>query len=157
MAMLAIPERAAEEADGTEDQVDAPCGRLEQAFRRFIADAAFPCVGAKGALAHEGIRIQTFGPLDGNGNDALLLDRLEAFAAELVRSEQDTQPLRSFAALFEGPDGLDERGFESLLWAHWRRRWRPGASAATGCRSRSIFSCTWRWTATRAGSRCVHR
>ena len=138
MAMLAIPERAAEEADGTEDQVDAPCGRLEQAFRRFIADAAFPCVGAKGALAHQGIRIQTFGPLDGNGNDALLLDRLEAFAAELVRSEQDTQPLRSFAALFEGPDGIDEREFESLLWAQLQRlhvldvrrgrRWADGVS-----------------------------
>lgn len=92
-----------------------------EALRRFIADATFPCVGAKAALAHDAIDIHGFGPLGDRRNDARLLDRLDAFAGRLDAADADAGTLYSFAAIFDGPRDTDEQRFEALLWSQLQR------------------------------------
>ncbi|MCK9488339.1 MAG: YqcI/YcgG family protein [Xanthomonadales bacterium] len=99
----------------------AACGRLSDALRAFIADAAFPCVGAKGALAHDAIQIQEYGALGSRANDAPLLRALTGFAAFVEQRPSDDATLHSFAAVFAGPLATDERRFEALLWAQLQR------------------------------------
>lgn len=109
-----------------------------QAFRAFIADAPFPCVGAKGALAHDAIRIVPVGRLGDRAHDAFVLAKLAAFGRMLARRPDDDATLHSFAAVFDGPADTCERRFEALLWAQLQRlhaldvqrgnRWAPDVS-----------------------------
>lgn len=89
-------------------------------FMEFVRDETFPCVGAKGALARDGIQAQEFGHLGDRANDAPMLDALGDLAA-LVDAPGDDVRMRSFVALFEGPCDTDERRFEALLWSQLQR------------------------------------
>lgn len=99
----------------------APGSAHARRFREFIAAASFPCVGAKAALARDSLAIHDFAALGGRGNDAPLLDRLEAFASMLEEVEEADTTLHSFAAVFDGPRDTDERRFEALLWSQLQR------------------------------------
>jgi FPC/CPF motif-containing protein YcgG len=83
-----------------------------QQFLDRIARPAFPCVGAKAALAHEEIRFHEAGDLRTDEGDAELLAALQAFA----RDSAPDALFVSFVALFPRTPPLDEAAFETALW-----------------------------------------
>ena len=84
----------------------------EELFQR-IADPAFPCVGAKSAMARGTLKVVACRSLDSSWDDLTihteLLDWARAYRAE-------PGGLRSLAVVFDGPYDLDEAQFESLMW-----------------------------------------
>jgi FPC/CPF motif-containing protein YcgG len=89
---------------------------LASRFLSYIDDPAFPCVGAKAALARDAIEPYAFGRLGNRVNDASLLDALTALARRIDAAHDDST-VRSFVALFDGPADTDERRFEAMLWS----------------------------------------
>jgi len=77
-----------------------------------IGGEAFPCVGAKSALARDGITFFDAGDLRTGDADARLLRDLQAFAAGAA----DEALFTSFVALFPRTPALDEAAFEQALW-----------------------------------------
>ena len=95
-------------------------------FLSFVADAAFPCVGAKAALARDAIHVVSLDRLGSRSNDARLLDALSAFAASIDQAigddiEAKDTTVRSFVAVFNGPADTDEQRFEAMLWSQLQR------------------------------------
>ena len=78
-----------------------------------VADPAFPCVGAKAALAKGTLHVLACNRIDSGWDDLRIHDGLLRFA-EAYREEPAL--FRSFAVIFEGPDDLSEAAFEALLW-----------------------------------------
>jgi len=95
------------------------------AFLDRIARPAFPCVGAKSALAHEGIEFFEAGNLRSGEGDAALLARLQQFAAGAAPDALFV----SFVALFPRTPRLDERSFETALWQRLQAMQRLDARA----------------------------
>lgn len=87
---------------------------LSEEFRAFIRQSEFPCVGAKSALAREQIEIVTARDIRCAKDDRRIIERAYAF---LRSHEAEPKMFTSFAVLFEGPRDLDERAFETHLWA----------------------------------------
>ena len=79
-----------------------------------VADAAFPCVGAKSAMARGTLEVLACNRVDSAWDDLRIHDGLMRWAAEYRR---DPGLFRSFAVVFEGPEDLDEAAFEKALWA----------------------------------------
>lgn len=105
----------------SEREEERPCPRLAGALTRLIEDPAFPCVGAKSALAQGNLAILTVGGLDSARDDTRVHRRLVEWGR--VRRALSAG-FRSLAVVFAGPTRLDERRFETLLWE------RLGALAA---------------------------
>ncbi len=94
-----------------------PCGR----FLEFLGGAAYPCVGAKSALARGLIETHELGALGDRENDQPLLDGLTRFVAMIEASSSDGNLVHSHAAIFRGPFNMDELRFESMMWSQlWR-------------------------------------
>lgn len=87
---------------------------LERSLHAVVADAAFPCVGAKAALARGTLEVLTCRSADSGWDDLRIHDRLLGFA-HAYRAQPGL--FRSLAVIFEGPDDLSEEVFERLLWA----------------------------------------
>lgn len=87
---------------------------LSQRLFGFIREAAFPCLGAKAALAHGDLRSKLARDLTSAWDDLAIYAALRAFAADY---RADPHPFRSLAVIFERPGDLDEAGFEAALWA----------------------------------------
>ena len=87
---------------------------LENDFKAFIADSAFPCVGAKSAVAKGTMDILIAQDIRSNWNDRLIYNALTKVAATY---REDRALFRSFAVIFNGPCGLTEQEFEHFLWA----------------------------------------
>ena len=87
---------------------------LARSFRRFIADAAFPCVGAKSALSRNAIKIVVARDLTSGWDDLRIYPALLAFVS---RYKREPTLFRSFAVVFETPTSLSEADFERHLWA----------------------------------------
>ena len=79
-----------------------------------VADRAFPCVGAKSALARGTLEVLACNRIDSAWDDLRIHDGLMRWAAEYRR---DPGLFRSFAVVFEGPEDLDEAAFEASLWS----------------------------------------
>ena len=79
-----------------------------------VADRAFPCVGAKSAMARGTLEVLACNRIDSAWDDLRIHDGLMRWAAEYRR---DPGLFRSFAVVFEGPEDLDEATFEKALWA----------------------------------------
>ena len=84
-----------------------------EAFRAFIRDAPFPCVGAKSALSRGRLRIVVARDIQSSWDDMRIYPALLAFLAS-YKAQPDL--FQSFAVVFEGPGDLDEVGFEDRLW-----------------------------------------
>ena len=82
-------------------------------FRKFIEDAAFPCVGAKSALARGTLKIVVARDIASAWNDVQLHDELLDWAFDYRR---DPEGLRSLAVVFEEPSQLSESEFEARMW-----------------------------------------
>jgi len=79
-----------------------------------VADRAFPCVGAKSAMARGTLEVLACNRIDSAWDDLRIHDGLMRWAAEYRR---DPGLFRSFAVVFEGPEDLDEAAFEASLWS----------------------------------------
>ena len=77
-----------------------------------ISDPAFPCVGAKSALARQQLQFVCAGDLRDADDDARLLDEIASFAA----SNDSGALFTSLALLFPVTPPLDETSFETALW-----------------------------------------
>ena len=84
-----------------------------EAFRAFIRDAPFPCVGAKSALSRGRLRIVVARDIRSGWDDMRIYPAQLAFIAS-YKAQPDL--FQSFAVVFEGPGDLDEAGFEDRLW-----------------------------------------
>lgn len=94
---------------------------LSERFLEFIDDNAFPCVGAKAALANDSIETHELGMLGNPKNDQLIADGLSRFVEMLDASDDDSSTVYSYVALFDGPFDMSEHEFESQLWSQlWR-------------------------------------
>ncbi len=87
---------------------------LTRQLEEHVADALFPCVGAKAALARGSLEILVARDLQSSWDDLRIHDRLLRFAGE-YRAEPGLY--RSLAVVFEGPEKLSEAEFERAIWA----------------------------------------
>jgi FPC/CPF motif-containing protein YcgG len=87
--------------------------RLEQDLFEKIADATFPCVGAKSALARDMLKVVPCHSLASAWDDLRIHRELLDWAAQY---RKDPAGLRSLAVAFEGPDDLSEAAFEAAMW-----------------------------------------
>ena len=78
----------------------------------FIADASFPCIGAKSAIAHDGVWACHAGDLRSGGHDPEILAALRALPA----GGRTPREFISLVALFPDTPGLSEVDFERHLW-----------------------------------------
>ena len=82
-------------------------------FTAFVADPAFPCLGAKAALNSGSQILRVYQELGVKQCATELARDLEAFIFSDVRR---TNAFATFVATFREPRALDEKKFEELLW-----------------------------------------
>ena len=87
---------------------------LEALMKEHVEAAAFPCVGAKAALAKGTLNVLACNRIDSGWDDLRIHDGLIRFAADY---REAPALFRSFAVVFDGPTDLDEPAFERALWA----------------------------------------
>lgn len=95
------------------DRDQAERRELKAGLLEHIGQPDFPCVGAKAALAQDGLTIAIAASIASAADDARIHQRLVRWANAL---QPDAQTFFSFAVVFAGPPYLDECGFEALLW-----------------------------------------
>jgi FPC/CPF motif-containing protein YcgG len=86
---------------------------LAERFRAFIRDAAFPCVGAKAAVARDQLRIVIARDINSAWDDLRIYRALLEFAHDY---KEDDRPFQSFAVIFAGGEVDSEAAFEQSLW-----------------------------------------
>ena len=89
------------------------------AFRGFVENPQFSCVGAKSAVAHESVRLGVYDHLGSEGATAGLARDLWTFTHDPVTNSDND--FVTFVALFKEPIELDEAGFEDHLWEQLRQ------------------------------------
>jgi FPC/CPF motif-containing protein YcgG len=87
---------------------------LQSLLDAHVADADFPCVGAKAAAARGALEVLACTAIDSSWDDLRIHDRLLGWA-HAYRAEPTL--FRSLAVVFEGPHELSEEAFEAALWA----------------------------------------
>lgn len=83
------------------------------AFLSMIADAQFPCVGAKSAAARGALEIIHARDITSAWNDLQITHSLVEWS---WRYKDDREGLRSLAIMFDGPNNLSEKAFEDAMW-----------------------------------------
>ncbi len=86
---------------------------LRALLHSHVAEKAFPCVGAKAALARDTLEVLACNRIDSAWDDLRIHDALLHWAQAY---RDDPSLFRSFAVVFEGPDDLSETDFEAALW-----------------------------------------
>ena len=86
---------------------------LARRFDAFVRDPAFPCVGAKSALAKGQIRIVVGRDMRSAWDDLRIYPNLLDLAWTYAR---EPSLFHSLAVVFEEDSGLDEEEFEHCLW-----------------------------------------
>jgi uncharacterized protein len=86
---------------------------MEASFTAFVADPAFPCLGAKAALNSGSQTLRVYQELGAKQSAAELARDLEAFIFSAVRR---ASAFATFVAMFREPRGVGEKRFEELLW-----------------------------------------
>ncbi len=103
------------------ESIHKPITDLGERFLAFLGDNAYPCVGAKSALAHGSIETHEYGMLGETGNDQPIADGLSQFVDMIEANADDSVIVHSYVAIFRGPFDMNERRFESLMWSQlWR-------------------------------------
>lgn len=111
--------------------------KIHLAFRAFVLDPAFSCVGAKSALHRGGYRLGVYPAMASAAATAGLARDLCAFTRK--QDDGDTgDTFTTFVACFTAPDIAGEEEFEHLLWDQIQalhdldrrhHRWDPLVSA----------------------------
>lgn len=112
--MSALPNFSSHKALDNYDPVSDRTEDFKDKLMAHIRDKAFPCVGAKSALARDRITFFKAGDLRCPRQDAAIHANLEVF---VTTYRQAPGPFQSFAVIFDGPDTLDEPEFEKAMWA----------------------------------------
>ena len=86
---------------------------LEEEFKDIIRDAAFPCVGAKSALARGSLKVFPARDLTSAWNDVAIHRELLAWSRDY---RDQPEGLRSLAVVYESPLDLSEADFEAWMW-----------------------------------------
>ncbi len=86
---------------------------LAKRFGDFIHDAAFPCVGAKSALARNQLRIVIARDINSAWDDLRIYAALLDFAQDYKR---DDRLFQSLAVIFAQGEVASEAAFEKALW-----------------------------------------
>ena len=92
---------------------DALLHDVEDRFHAMIADAAFPCVGAKSAAARGALQVIRARDITSAWNDLQITHDLLEWS---WRYREEREGLRSLAVIFDGPTELSEREFEQAMW-----------------------------------------
>ena len=89
----------------------------EGAFRQFVLQPEYPCLGAKAAVNSNTCTLKVYPELGGDEGTANLANDLADFARD-----QDHAPANfaTFAAVFARPHSMSEIEFERLLWKQLR-------------------------------------
>jgi FPC/CPF motif-containing protein YcgG len=87
--------------------------RLQAMLFDHVDDRAFPCVGAKSAMAKGTLDVLACSRIDSAWDDVRIHDTLMRLAESYRR---DRAMYRSFAVIFDGPGDLSEAEFEQALW-----------------------------------------
>jgi FPC/CPF motif-containing protein YcgG len=87
--------------------------RLQAMLFEHVDDRAFPCVGAKSAMAKGTLDVLACSRIDSAWDDVRIHDSLMRLAENYRR---DRAMYRSFAVIFDGPGDLSEAQFERALW-----------------------------------------
>lgn len=85
---------------------------MHAAFRDFILDARYPCVGAKAAINRDSYRFEGYAKLGSPEATKRLGADLSSFVAGLGSGDE----FQTFVAAFALDRDCDERGFERALW-----------------------------------------
>lgn len=93
------------------DEETARIGQTELLQR--VAAPDFPCVGAKSALARGTLEVLVCHSLASGWDDVRIHSHLLDWAYGWRR---DPEGLRSLAVVFDGPEDLTERAFETMMW-----------------------------------------
>jgi len=88
------------------------------AFRAFVFDERFSCLGAKASIRRETYRVGAYARLDDAAVSEGLARDLYAFAAERRGFESD---FTTFVAVFREPRVVAEDAFERALWSQLQR------------------------------------
>ena len=86
----------------------------ESLLRDHIAEATFPCVGAKAAVARGTLELLACNRIESAWDDLRIHDKLLAFAGAY---RADPALFRSLAIVFDEPETMAEDDFERALWA----------------------------------------
>ncbi len=86
---------------------------IRRTFEDFIEDQAFPCVGAKSALARGTMKVVPCWSIESGWDDVKIHRELLDWAYEYKR---DPGLFRSIAFVFAGPAPESETAFEAALW-----------------------------------------
>jgi FPC/CPF motif-containing protein YcgG len=86
---------------------------MKASFSAFVANPAFPCLGAKAALNAGSLILRVYQQLGAEQSGTELARDLEAFILSKV---QRTNAFATFVAIFREPRGVAEKQFEELLW-----------------------------------------
>ena len=82
-------------------------------FYSFIRNDSFPCVGAKGALAKNNVRIMVAEHFDRCDEDSKILN----FAYNFIREYRAANDgFHSLVIIFKEPVNIDEAQFEDMMW-----------------------------------------
>ena len=85
---------------------------IVSAFRNFIQETRFPCVGAKSALMHGQIEFFVSRDINRPDKDREIVERLQKFSQKHDRSTVFV----SFIIIFKGLGLISEPEFEKFLW-----------------------------------------
>lgn len=88
---------------------------LTREFFAHVEDKLFPCVGAKSALATNGIATLACRDITSAWDDLRIHEALCAFG-RTDKAGAGPATFRSFAVLFQAPSKLDEQRFETAMW-----------------------------------------
>lgn len=97
----------------TDSQTVSPDSASDR-FQAFIRDKAFPCVGAKSALARHQMNIIEAGDIRCPRDDATIYDKLSEFA---INFKAHPDLFQTFVVIFDAKDTLPEDAFEQALWS----------------------------------------
>jgi uncharacterized protein len=86
---------------------------LEKQFASFVADSAFPCVGARAAFNSESYITRVYDELAHPLYSERVAHDLQAFQESEMRR---TKEFATFVAIFRNPRETSESDFEKLLW-----------------------------------------
>lgn len=86
---------------------------MESLIQSMVGNAAFPCVGAKTALAQKDIRVVEARSIFCPADDKNILESLYNFIQSF---DGDKQTFRSLVVVFKDQDILPEELFEKCLW-----------------------------------------
>ena len=89
-------------------------GHPRERLHRFLRAEAFPCVGARAALARGTLSSLALGDFGDPRNDPPLLDALRSFGRRVERASGSA--VHSLVAVYHGPRTLDAARFEAMLW-----------------------------------------